>query len=143
MEFESSPEDSEQYSINYALVANEKGLLSITRLLATSMAINPYMSIGDFLKNLSDHDLQTLLEIIDFGEDHTNFDDIMLLSGMLSAAEGIPCKSIDDYHKCMNMFMTFLTVESLYRKKLVKIFRENMSFGDDMMDAKVAEKLDD
>lgn len=143
MEFESSPEDNEQYSINYVRVASEKSLLSITRLLATSMTINPYMSVGDFLKNMSDHDLQTLLDIIDVGEEHQNFEDLMLLSGMLSAAEGIPCKSIDDYHKCMNMFMTFLAVESLYRKKMIKIFRENMSFGDDMMNAKVAEKLDD
>lgn len=143
MEFESGPEDEEQYSINYARVANEKGLLSITRLLATSMTINPYMSVGDFLKNMSDHDLQTLIDIMDHGEDHDNFEDIMLLSGMLSAAEGIPCKTIDDYHKCMNMFMTFLAVESLYRKNLIKIFRENMSFGDDMAHANVAQKLDD
>lgn len=138
--------DSENYDnfvINYARVAVEKDLLSVTRLLATDMSNNPYITIGDFLKNISDNDLQNLIDIMDEGEEHKNFEDLMLISGMLSAGEGLPCKTVDDYHKCMNMFMTFLAVESLYRKGMIKVFRENMSFGEDMAHANIAQKLDD
>lgn len=135
-------EDS-SYTINYSKVAGERDLLAITRLLASTLSINPYITIGDFLRDISDHDLQKLIEVIDDGDEHKNFEDLMLIAGMLSAGEGIPCATVDDYHKCMNMFMTFTVCESLYRKGLIKIHRENMSFGDDMANACVAERIDD
>lgn len=136
-------EDKETYSLNYAKIATEKGLLSMTRLLASDLSTNPYLTIGDFLKNLSDGDVEQLVKIIDDGEKHKNFEDLMLISGMLSAAEGQPAETVDDYHKCMNMMMTFAVCESLYRKGMIKLHRENMSFGDDMQHAMIAEKLDE
>ena len=136
-------ENEEGFNINYTRVATEKSLLSITRMLATDLSNNPYITVGDFLKHLSDGDLEHLIDIIDEGEEHTNFEDVMLISAMLSEGEGLPCKTIDDYQRCTNMFLVLISIESLYRKGLVKIHRENMSFGEDMADKCIAEKLDD
>lgn len=135
--------DKEIYSLNYSKIATEKGLLSMTRLLASDLSVNPYLTIGDFLKDLSDGDIEQLVKIIDVGEKHKNFEDLMLISGMLSAAEGHAAESVDDYHKCMSMMMTFVVCESLYRKGMIKLHRENMSFGDDMQHKLIAEKLDE
>lgn len=136
-------EDEETYTINYAKVAGEKDLLAVTRLLASSLTNNPYITVGDFLKDLSDNDLAQLVEVIDDGEEHSNFEDLMLIAGMLSCGEGLPCGTVEDYQRCMNMLMTYIVCESLFRKGLIKIHRNNMSFGDDMASACVAERLDD
>lgn len=136
-------DDKETYTLNYSKIVSEKGLLSMTRLLASDLSVNPYLTIGDFLKNLSDGDVEQLIKIIDDGEKHKNFEDLMLISGMLSAAEGQAAETIEDYQKCTNMLMTFVVCESLFRKGLIKLHRENMSFGDDMQHKLVAEKLDE
>lgn len=136
-------DDEETYFLNYAKIATEKTLLSMTRLLASDLSVNPYMTIGDFLKNLSDGDLEQLVKIVDDGEKHKNFEDLMLISSMLSAAEGNSAETLDDYHRCMTMMITFIVCESLFRKGLIKIYRENMSFCDDMASKLVAEKLDE
>ena len=136
-------ENEESFTINYSNIVSEKSLLSVTRMLAADMTKNPYVTVGDFLKHMSDGDLEHLMDIIDAGEEHKNFEDLMLLAAMLSEGEGLPCKSIDDYQKCTNMFMTYLAIESLYRKGLIKVHHENISFGDDMSHKCIAEKLDD
>lgn len=140
---ENLPENDETYTINYAKVVLEKDLLAVTRLLAATLINVPYITIGDFLKDLSTSDLDQLLEVIDGGEEHDNFEDLMLIAGMLSCGEGLPCGTVEDYQRCMNMMMTYIVCESLFRKGLIKIHRENMSFGDDMSSACVAEKLDE
>lgn len=136
-------EDDQTYTLNYSKIASEKGLLSMTRLLASDLSTNPYLTIGDFLKNLSDGDVEQLVKIIDVGEEHKNFEDLLLISGMLSAAEGNAAETLEDYHKYMSMMMTFVVCESLFRKGLIKLHRENMSFGEDMLNKLVAEKLDE
>lgn len=133
----------ETFTINYAKLITEKSLLSVTRLLASDLSSNPYLTIGDFLKELSLGDLEKLVNIIDEGEDHPNFEDLILISGMLSSAEGIPCSTVDDYHKCANQLTTFIVCESLGRKGFVKVIHENMSFGEDMKNEIIVEKLHD
>lgn len=136
-------EDNQNYHVNFKHVANEKSLLASTRLLATDLTKNPYMTISDFLKNLSDGDLEELVTIIDEGEDHKHFEDLMLISMMLAAAEGTEGNTLESATQNINAFNTFVVCESLYRKGLVKLYRENMSFGEDMKDKMIVERLDD
>jgi hypothetical protein len=135
-------EDNQNYHVNFKHVANEKSLLAITRLLAMNLTKNPYMTIGDFIKNLSDGDLEEFVTIIDDGEHHTHFEDLMLISMMLSAAEGSDGKSLDTCTQNLNALTTFIICESLYRKGFVKIYHDNMSFGEDMKDKMIVEKID-
>jgi hypothetical protein len=133
----------ENYNVNFKHVANEKSLLSSTRLLALDLTKNPYTTIGGFLKNLSNGDLEELVKIIDTGEHHSHFEDLMLISMMLAAAEGTVGNTLDTACENLNAFNTYVICESLSRKGLAKVHHENMSFGYDMKDKMFVEKLDD
>jgi len=135
--------EDESFLINYSAICDDNNLLPLTRRLAASVQKSMYFPTSDFIKNISDDELSDLIHIFEVGDDHTNFSDLMLISGMLSLAEGSYCASIDDFSRATNMFGLFLRCESLYRKGLIKIYYENMSFGDDMMDKVIAENLDD
>jgi hypothetical protein len=67
---------------------------------------------------------------------------MILISEMLSAAEGTNMGGTPEVHQRLNMFITWLIFESLKRKGLVKIYYENISFGEDMGDKIVVEKID-
>jgi hypothetical protein len=137
-------EDEDQtFSVNYAKVAGEKSLLSVTRLLANELLTNPYMTIGDFLKGLNASDLELLVNVIDEGANHSNFEDLLLIAEMLANAEGLENGTLDVFTERTNQLTTFIVCESLYRKGLVKLHHENMSFGEDMKDKIIVERLDE
>lgn len=130
------------FTINVAEVAKSKDMLAVTRILATDLMQTPYMSVGDFLKGLSDKDLHSLLEIGD-NQENEHFQEMILISEMLACSEGVPgCASLDDVQERVGILITFLAIEGLGRKGLVRVYRENMSFGDDMKKAVVVEKID-
>jgi len=137
-------EDEDQtFSVNYAKVAGEKSLLSVTRLLANELLTNPYMTIGDFLKGLNESDLELLVKVIDEGADHKNFEDLLLIAEMLANAEGLENGTLDVFTERTNQLTTYIVCESLYRKGLVKLHHQNMSFGEDMKDKVIVERLDE
>jgi hypothetical protein len=76
--------------------------------------------------------------------DNENFADLLLMAEMLVRAEGL---NGSDSSEAMNIhlkkFITFLAIEGLYRKGLVRVFRENMSFGEDMEERVIVEKIND
>ena len=58
-------ENGGELTINYAEVTKSKDLLAVTRLLAADLIARPYMVVGDYMKSLSDSDLQMLVDISD------------------------------------------------------------------------------
>lgn len=140
------PEDFEKdlsvMTINYDMLKNAKDMLAVTRLLAATLQTNPYMRVGEFIKELSDGDLLILREICEEGHDHARFEELLLLSEMLAKAEGLVTETIDVMSQRVSMFIMLLTTESLYRKGLIDVFHENMSFGDDAMDKIIAKRKD-
>ena len=131
--------DNTLLQLNYDKIVKHKEFLSVTRMLAVDMMKNPYMTPADFLKALSDEELQTLMEISD-DDEHERMDEIMLISEMLATAEGLPAANLDVATQRVNQFCVFLVLESLSRKELVNVKYENMSFGEDYKDAIIAEK---
>ena len=134
-------EDEGEFSINYQKVLHEDSFLPVTRLLAADLIKSQYMPIGDFIKSLNDNVLGELNEI-SADENHPNFEEIILITEMLAAAEGTNFGGTPEVHQRLNMFMTWLVIESLKRKGLVRIYYENISFGEDMGDKIVVEKID-
>ena len=132
-------EDGE-FNINYEKVLYEERFLPVTRLLAANLMKNQYMPIGDFIKSLNDNSLEQLNEI-SADEDHPNFEEMILISEMLAAAEGTNMGGTPEVHQRLNLFITWLVFESLKRKGLVKIYYENISFGEDMGDKIIVEKI--
>ena len=134
-------DDEGEFSINYEKVLHQETFLPVTRLLAADLIKNQYMPIGDFIQSLNDNVLEELNEI-SADENHPNFEEMILISEMLSAAEGTNMGGTPEVHQRLNMFITWLIFESLKRKGLVKIYYENISFGEDMGDKIVVEKID-
>ena len=133
-------DDDGEYSINYGKVLHEESFLPVTRLLAADLMKNQYMPIGDFIKSLSDNSLEQLNEICE-DENHPNFEEIILISEMLAAAEGTNVGGTPEVHQRLNLFITWMVIESLKRKGLVKVYYENISFGDDMGEKIIVEKI--
>ena len=132
-------DDNTPLQLNYDKIVKHKEFLSVTRMLAVDIMKNPYMTPADFLKALSNEELETLMEISD-DDEHERMDEIMLISEMLATAEGLPAANLDVATQRVNQFCVFLVLESLSRKELVNVKYENMSFGDDYKDAIIAEK---
>lgn len=134
------------YSVNLEKVVSDKALLSQTRLLAAELIQNPYLTVSDYFLGLHDNDVE---EILDIAEDDSNpaYGDLILITEMLTRAEGIDIDEEDDEKyvdlltQRMRVFLSYAALESLARKGLVKIYRENMSFGDEYMDKKIAEAI--
>lgn len=130
-----------QFALAYENIIKSKGLMPVTRTLALDLTSQGYMSVGDFLKSLSDSDVQNLLNISEDEEDE-QFSEIALIAEMLAGAEGlIAFKDIDTFSARINQFCAFIVIESLARKGLVKVFHENMSFGEDMDSKIIVEKI--
>lgn len=128
-------------TINLSLVAKDKNSLSVTRLLARQLMENPYTTVGDFLRGISDSDLQTLIHGLEDGD--KLYGDYILISMMLSQAEGNPSPEDDEgFANMVDQLIMMLTIESLARKGLVRVYHENLSFGADMSDKIVCEKID-
>lgn len=136
-------QENEKYYINYDMVTEAKELLPITRLLAFDLKKNPYLSVGDFLKNLSDKSLQEMVDYSDnIQEDASVVGDFVLISMMLAAAEGLDSEADSETaQEWANSLITFFALESLHRKGLVKLHRENLSFGEDYKHKIIVEKI--
>lgn len=128
------------YSLNYAEIAEYKQLMAVTRMLAKQMMDNPYIVVGDYIKELTDSDLKALLT----AEENGQFEDLILMSEMLATGEGCDQAPTDEtFKERTNQLVTLLVIESLFRKGLVRVYHENMSFNEDMGDKVVVEKLDE
>ena len=136
IDFENSHPDMEK------IIGSDK-LLPVTRSVAKMLMRNPYTSLGKFFKKLSDENLEVLMEIIDEGDSEFNerMEDIVLMSEMLSRAEGVPSQSIEEVAENVNYFGACITCVSLARKGLVRVYYENMSFGTDNGEKVLVEKI--
>ena len=118
-------------------------LLPVTKSVAKMLMRNPYTSLGRFFKKLSNENLEILMEIIDEGDSEFNerMEDIVLMTEMLSRAEGVPSQSVDEITENVNYFGACITCVSLARKGLVRVYYDNMSFGADNGDKMIVEKI--
>jgi hypothetical protein len=136
IDFENSHPDMEK------IIRSDK-LLPVTRSVAKMLMRNPYTSLGKFFKKLSDENLEMLMEIIDEGDSEFNerMEDIVLMTEMLSRAEGVPSESIEEITENVNYFGACVTCVSLARKGLVHVYYENMSFGTDNGEKTLVERI--
>lgn len=133
--------DSNKLSLVYENIIKAKDLMPVTRALALDLSNTGYISVGDFLRDMNDNDLENLLNISE-NEEREEYSQILLISEMLATGEGLsPSDNAEEFASRMSQLVMLLAVESLHRKGLVKIYRGNMSFGADMADKVIVEKL--
>lgn len=131
------------FYVNIDEVIKSRNSMAVTRLLAADLKARPYLKVGEFMESLADDDLDVLLKGSEPDEnDQVKFDDLLLIAMMLNNAEGLPpVEDAEGARELLGKMITFLAVEGLARKKLIRAYRENMSFGDDVGELKIAEKL--
>ena len=124
-------------------IIDAEGLLPVTKSVAKMLMRNPYTSLGKFFKKLSDENLEVLMEIVEEGDSEFNvgIEDIVLMTEMLSRAEGVPSGSIEEITENVNYFGVCVTCVSLARKGLVRVYYDNMSFGKDYGDKVIVERI--
>ena len=136
-------EEESAFFINYDNVITNKTLLNSTRLLAVDITNYGYLSISEYLEKLSDKDLATLIKASE-NPDSDEFGEILLVAEMLATGEGLDNARTDDVMLTrIKVMVAFLAVESLARRGMVRIFRENMSFGEDYNHKNIAERIDE
>lgn len=129
-----------QYNVNLDKVIEATDMLAVTRLLATQLQNNPYTTVGDFLKGISNEDLESLNDTAE-SEESDHFAELILIAEMLAVGEGVYVRDINAVTERLNYFRMLLAIESLHRKKMIRAVHANMSFGEDAKDKIVAEKI--
>lgn len=132
------------YSLNYEEILAHKESLAVTRLLASDIMKTGYINVGQFIKELSDADLKTLTSKMEIEEDtgEPDYADLILISEMLATGEGCSQSATpEEFGERMNHLVMLLTIESLARKGLVKVYYENISFHEDMGDKLIVEAI--
>lgn len=131
-----------EFSIDLNSVQKSKNVMAVVRNLALEMKERPYITLNEFLENISDSDLRMLIDKIDENMIHTmengdesfskGFEDVMLLSLLMTSAEGLQIGDIDQVQDKLNRFILCLTCESLHRKGVVKFHRQFATLGNEM-----------
>lgn len=133
-------EDYNGYIVNIPEVVKDKKSLYLTRLLAAQIRDDNYMTVGEFFKNLGDNDVEQLLEYSNM-DTEKQVEQLLLICMMLITAEGLEnADDMETARKHLAQLVGFITLESLYRKGLIKLYHENMSF-DENENKIIAEKL--
>jgi hypothetical protein len=126
--------------INYPNVAAEKTFSKATRSIAKYLMTVPYISVGEFLQNISDTDLDELVNVANRDDDDA-VSELMMLAEMLSRAEGVFTETPEEYGENVGFIRMLLASVSLARKGLVKVNYENISFSRDMLSKVIVEKI--
>lgn len=140
-------------SVNLGRISTDPKICAIVRLTAMQCMENPYLSVGDFFKNVSDIDLDVIQGLISLGlynNDDVAMQEVLTLILMLTQAEGsIGMLEADSnesqdiiFNKLFTAFQVMTTCTISGRRGDAKVFFENFSFDDSMIDAKIIEMID-
>ena len=135
----------DQFQIVYDRIVADITMLPATRLLASKLQNNPYLTVKDFLEGLADEEVFDLLEVADQmmheDEECKHGQDLLLISEMLVRAEGLISSNEKELTQRTNALCSFIACEGLARRGLVKIYRQNMSFGEEMHTKVIVERI--
>lgn len=143
-------DDSENLRLNYPEIAKAEWIAPTIRLFAIDIQKNPYISVGEWFSKLSDRSVAELQDLAEGCVDANPEDEeqsefyqqLILLSQMLAHAESTQNMSDTDYvNEQFAKLLTIITMVSLQRKGLIRVFYENLTLGRDMDDKCVAERI--
>lgn len=136
----------DEHTVVYHKVATHAAFSEVTRQLAVNLMNTPYMTVGDFFRGLTDEQSINLAVTVDkFHEDDMSDEamEIVTLATMLAHAEGVPPQDIDQATHQINAFVMLAACNALARRKMIDVFYDNFTLGDDYADKIIAKKRDD
>lgn len=130
------------FGMNLDLISRQENLTAATRLLAITLEKQPYMSVGDWFKSLSDYQFAELNNLLEEPTQEGD-EELLLLTLMLSKAEAsdVEYEASEAMARQFDLLKVLITCVSLEKKGLVKIHYENMTLGEDMGDRIVVERI--
>ncbi len=141
--FDENEDANFPFEINHDKIMNGEDMMNVTVDCCRLIKKQSYVTVGEFLNSIMTSDLQEAIDVIDAGEGDDRLGQFILISEMLARSEGLEAsEDFDTLHTRMQTLVNYMVIESLARKGLVKAYRENMSFGDDMAKAIVVERID-
>lgn len=129
------------YFVNYQKISGYADCHPIVKSLAVKMMKNPYMLVKDFFSSLSDDEVQALMQLAEDRMNSWSLSNLILISEMLARGEGIVPEDDAESGKNVNSLIVWITCVSLERKGLVRVFYENMSFGQEFDHKKLVENI--
>ena len=140
--FDENEDTNFPFEINHDKIMNGEGMMNVTVDCCRMIKKQSYVTVGEYLNSVMTSDLQEAIDVIDAGEGDDRLGQFILISEMLARSEGLEAaEDFDTLHTRMQTLVNYMVIESLARKGLVKAYRENMSFGDDMAKAIVVERI--
>jgi len=132
--------------VNTQAVADCEDLSPVVRQLANTLLKNEYITVGSWLRSLSDSDIEYLSDVVEIRESDELYneasEEVVLLTLLLIHAEGIYPETMHELSHHTGAFKMFVAGTSLARHGLAIAYYENMSFGDDVSDRVVFKKVD-
>lgn len=132
--------EKELFTLNVDRCIADKSIPAVIRNLFVELRDKGYVHVGNFFKDLTDIDLETLKELAESthpeatnvtDEQVENAYEHMALLGMaLMVGEGCEL-SIDNCELGLKLAITYTTVEGLFRRNLVEVIHENWSMDGD------------
>jgi len=141
MDFEDFQENTNFTYICLPKVAEDSRVCSIVKATALRLMNNPYMTLKEFFNGLCDDDISLLSSYVEkssFHDDESSTRNLLLLSEMLSVAEGsIRQFSTTVSSQQLNYFCTIVTCVSLERKGLVEVAHDYLTFGTEFSNVEI------
>lgn len=122
-------------TVNMDKVLNDPRFSSLTKSVVHKIRKLTYFTLVEFLKEISDIDLQSMIENIDRMNSSTNIaEDLIILNELLCIAEGILVESDSESYENLYYFINVIHCESLKRKGFVDIDYTKISFDPSFKD---------
>jgi len=128
----------ELWQLNLGTILKDKRLPAVVRLFILGLKEQPYVLVGDFLKELTDPDLKLLGTLVDDAGEKSESEQkqeyatfvLLTLSLCLATAEGVSTiNSSESAIDTLKTLGTLITLESLHRKGLIYFNREAATFA--------------
>lgn len=138
--------EKEYLVLNIDNIIKQKDIPNVIKGAALDLKYHTYLSIGDFLKKISDEDLEILSDYCDnifenkyHPEEVSN---IALLATILLTGEGLEANE-ETVAEAIDATIMFITLEGLARKDLVEVYRENFTLDPIYKELIVAKRKED
>lgn len=137
-DFEYDPEET--FAVNVEEVIANKALMPITRKLAKKIQLDGYVTVGDFIIQVGDEELEDLVALATdaLNDDHELYDikegtkEFILLSMLIALGEGLDDANSENILARATFFSRLIVFESLYRKGFINAYHENWTLDLDI-----------
>lgn len=123
--------ESDLTRVNYERVLSSPQTSALAKLTVMKLQKQQYLTLAEFMKGLSDTDLQALVQQFDKLDNVYILQDIVLLAEIVAGGEGDSTFDVDDIElrtDNLRYFISMVTCESLQRKGFVDIDYTKVTF---------------